>query len=152
VNVHPTHEDAVIGRLHDVHVLLRRPDDGLLMQRDRAVIFLHAAHRVINFRLTLYRVEFGGHRFDVGINIFVRIAAIIAQTAAIDAARLDQLLERVVSVIGVRRPAEQIEAGLIPRIAHLGEELRLGAGIDPTFTPTLAIIEAMAVQIASSLT
>ena len=141
----------VIRWLGDLNIFLGCPHNHLLMQWDRSDILLDHLDRLADHRITFGRIRLDTNLFDQFIQSWVAIAAVV-DLPSLPIARAQQGIKHVVRVVGGRRPAQQIEIGVVVRSVDLVEELGLGLAFRSTLMPTRASIDTIAVQICSSIT
>src|SRR5436190_2911768 len=132
LHLHPVEQDLIIGALHHLYLLGDAPDQRLLMQRDDPGLLVVDAEGLGDQLVTLLGVRIHQDQLvelgDPGIAVAAEVEG-AAFAVGIPAA--DDVLDHVPAIERARRPAQQIERGvvLVGRAGFL-EVLRLRHGVE----------------------
>ena len=124
----------IIRWLRQFDILLRRPNDDLLMQWNCRHILLQDLDRLTDHCISLRLIRFDTDLLDQQVERGVGVAAGVHLTP-LAVARSQQRIERVVGIIRRRRPTQQVEIGVVVRREYFVEvfrfRLRVQIDLDP---------------------
>src|SRR5204863_1262978 len=132
LHLHPVEQDLVIGALHHLYLLGDAPDQRLLMQRDDPGLLVVDAEGLGDQLVTLLGVRLHQDQLVELGDPGIAVAAEVEGTAfAVGIPAADDVLDHVPAIERPRRPAQQIERGvvLVCRAGFL-EVLRLRHGVE----------------------